>query len=111
MTAAQQARTVGFRASLAVRGIDVSLEAQNGSTEVTVKALIEKLNPIVPEYGKQIERSELVRLHVLRTSLAGHPVVTGRIFIAESKRYRVVNVVDNAISVALVFECRESSAS
>lgn len=109
MTAAQQARTVGFRASLAVRGVLLSLADASPSFEK--KGLIERMPPVQPEYGKQIQNTDVVRLHFLRSDIGNRVIPTGSTFLAGDSRFRVTSVEDNGISVAVVFSCRESKAA
>jgi len=108
MTAAQQARTVGFRASLAVRGVTIALA--DAGTPFSAKGLIERMPPVMPEYGKQIQHADVVRLHFLRSDI-NQVIPTGSTFLADDSRFRVTSVEDNGISVAVVFSCRESKAA
>jgi len=109
MTAAQQARTVGFRASLAVRGVTLLLA--DASPSFSAKALIERMPPVLPEYGKQIQHADVVRLHFLRSDIGSRLIPTGSTFLSDESRFRVTSVEDNGISVAVVFSCRESKAA
>lgn len=110
MTAAQQARTSGFQASLSVRGVSLALEIDVGDMPLSFKGLIERETPAVPEFGRQIQKSENVHVHVLRTNLNGRKLVTGNSLLSEESRFRIVSVEDNSVNVAVVFTCRESPA-
>lgn len=107
-TAAQRLRTSGFRASLAARGVTLELEPD---AELTVEALVEVMPPVVPEYGREIQQSEGVRIHVLREDLGGLTVATGSYWSGSSARYRVQSVEDNPVNVAVVYNARQLPAA
>ena len=107
MTPAQQARTEGFLAALAHRGI--ALELLPDRQPLT--ALVEPVEPDQGEFAVARETATGSRVHVLRSHLAGLPVGPGSVFREADSRasHRVAAVVDHPTSVAVVFTCETAA--
>lgn len=101
MTPAQTARTEGFLASLAERGI--TFELPDGQT---VCALVEPMKPDQGEFMPGRPTASAARLHALRSHLLELSIGIGSVLRDEGQwTYRVTEVEDLPVSVAVVLVC------
>jgi len=107
MTAAQQARTEGFLASLSARGVSLTLLPG----EEAVKILVERIEPDQGEFAVARETAAGSRLHALRTHLNALEVTVGSVFRdpAALVTYRVTAIDDNPASIAVVLTCETAA--
>lgn len=108
MNPAQQARTEGFLASLAVRGVPVFL----GPGQVEFCALVEPVTPDGGEFALAREEANAARIHILRAHLGGNQIGKGAVFRTadQSTTFRVTEVEDNPVNVAVVFTAELAAA-
>jgi len=101
MTATQQARIAGFRASLSQRGHSLTV---NGTTSAFL-ALVEPVG--VAEAGQFAvarETANTAHVHVLRDDLPAVPVVGDILHCAESAaRYRIAEIENQPANPVVVF--------
>jgi hypothetical protein len=101
MTPAQSARTEGFLASLAERG--VLFQLPGGSV---VEALVEPVSPDQGEFSVGRPTAAAARLHVLRTHAAELAIGIGTVLRdAGDWTYRVTEIDDLPIRVSVVLTC------
>jgi len=108
MTPVQQELTKGFNASLAKRGVSVSVQPGNQSLNVLIEAMAPQNEP---KPVNQATRTAS-KLYALRSDVEalGVNIGIGTTFRSAdgTKSYRVVNIQDNPISVKVVYGCETS---
>ena len=101
MTSAQSARTEGFLASLAERGITFQLPG-----EQTVSALVEPSKPDQGEFSVGRATASAARLHVLREHLTDLGISIGTVLTDDGDwTYRVTEIEDMPVSVSVILVC------
>lgn len=102
MTPTQQARVEGFLVSLSARGVALTLLR----TGQTVTALVEKDAPDAQEFRHGEAEALGDRIHILR-SQAPAGIGVGDVFedAANDFTYRVVDVQNRPVNVAIVYRC------
>ncbi|MCA1996443.1 MAG: hypothetical protein LDL56_04345 [Armatimonadetes bacterium] len=116
MTTAQQARTAGFRAQLAVRGFALRLLPDRGSFNTLVEHFSAPQPGLAADTGPHVLDPHLrqaARLAVLKEDAAGVPFVPGDVLRDELTQidYRVVRVEDRGVDVALRLTCEIENAA
>lgn len=108
MTPTQQARVEGFLASLAARGVSLTLLR----TGQTVTALVEKNSPDAQEFRHGEAEALGDRIHVLR-SQAPAGVGVGDVFqdAANGFTYRIVGVENRPTNIAIVYRCETAEVA
>jgi hypothetical protein len=108
VTPTQQARVVGFLASLAARGVGLTLLR----TGQTVTALVEKDAPDGQEFRHGEAESLGDRIHVLRSQAPAGAGV-GDVFqdAASGFTYRIVEVDNRPSNIAIVYRCETAEVA
>lgn len=107
MTIAQQKRTLGFNASLSLRGVSVSVEGSNPG--IALRVIVEPIPAPAESYHISKETRQYSNLHILRTSLQQSEACieigstlqdcTGK------KRHRVEVIIDNPADIKVTWRC------
>lgn len=108
MTAVQTARVQGFKASLSKRGLTLRLlDTAGAQTGSPILALAMPRPADGGEFALSKETANETRLGILRTALAGISVVPGNVFqdTTSNEKYRVTDVTDKPIDIAILFDC------
>jgi hypothetical protein len=101
MTPAQTARTEGFLASLAERGITFTLP--DGQT---VCALVELMKPEQGDFMIGRPTASAARLHVLRWALVELRIGVGTVLTDDGEwTYRVAEIEDLPVNVSVILVC------
>ncbi len=108
MTPTQQARTEGFLASLGQRGVSLTLVR----TGQTIQALVQGDSPDPQEFRHGDPEAVGDRVHVLRSQVPAGTGV-GDVFedAANGFSYRVVEVENRPVNVAVVFRCETAEVT
>lgn len=115
MTPVQRARTAGFRASLAVRGVPLTLVPDLGPFSALVEQYPSPQPGSVADSGSRLIDPEMrgaVRLAILREDLGLTQVPVGSVFrhVEAMTDYRVVRVDRLGIDIAERFTCEREDA-
>jgi hypothetical protein len=101
LTPVQKARLVGFKASLAQRGILLSLQG----TELSFNALVQPFVPDGGEFSVSNETRNASKIHVLRDSPGIEQIAVGSVLADSATACRVTHIEDTPVNIALVFHC------
>ncbi len=101
MTATQQARLEGFRASLVQRGHSLTV---NGTTSA-FRALVEPVGVAeAGQYGIARETANTAHVHVVRTDLPSLPIVGDILHCtADGSRYRIAEIENQPANPVVIF--------
>lgn len=106
MTSVQTARTQGFRASLARRGLSLKIMPDGA----TLTALLNVLPLEEGEFAVAKEERTTVEIGILRSDIGASVIGTGDTLenTDTGESYRITRVIDQAVDIAVKFHAEKS---